>query len=89
VNGVLIGPDMLADMEQEIQVVKRNLKTAQDRQKSNMDQHRVFKKFWVGEHVYLCINPKKISLRIDSCAKLEPQYCGPFKILKRIGPVAY
>jgi len=39
--------------------------------------------------VYLCINPKKISLRIRPSANLAPQYCRPFEILKRIGPVAY
>jgi len=47
----------------------------------------VFKEFQVGEQVYLCMKPKKSFLRIGSCAKLEPQYCGPFKILERIGPV--
>jgi len=39
--------------------------------------------------VYFFIKPKKISLRIGSCAKLAPWYCGPFKILERIGPMAY
>jgi len=37
----------------------------------------------------LCIKPKKSSLRIRSCAKLAPWYCGPFKILERIELVAY
>eukprot|EP00253_Pinus_taeda_P032485 PITA_32485 len=29
------------------------------------------------------------SLRIGSFAKMTPQFCGPFNILERIGPVAY
>ena len=35
------------------------------------------------------VRPKKSSLRLGSCAKLAPRYCGPFEILSRIGQVAY
>ena len=54
-----------------------------------MQIHRVFKEFHVGEHVYLHIKPKRSSLRIGSDAKLALQYCEPFEILERNGPVAY
>jgi len=37
--------------------------------------------------VYLCIKSNKSSLRIESCAKLAPWYCGPLKILERVGRV--
>lgn len=72
-----------------MQVIKKNLKIAQDRKKSYAYQQRVFKEFSVGEQVYLHIKPKKSSLRIGSCAKLALQYCGTFKILERIQIVAY
>jgi len=52
-------------------------------------QQKEFKEFQVGEHVYLRIKPKKNSLRIESCAKLTPWYCGTCEILERIGLVAY
>eukprot|EP00253_Pinus_taeda_P018853 PITA_18853 len=37
VNRVFIGPDMLVDMEQEMQVIKKNLKETRDRQKIYAD----------------------------------------------------
>ena len=35
------------------------------------------------------MRPKKSSLRLGSCAKLAPQYCGSFEILSRIRQVEY
>ena len=49
VSRVLIGTDMLADMEQEMQVIKKNLNVAQGRQKIYADQNKIFKEFRVGE----------------------------------------
>ena len=89
VSNVLIGVDILAEMEHEIHVIKTNMKAAQDRHKSYVDWNRLLKEFQVGEHVYLRIKPKKSSLWIGSCAKLAPQFCGPFSMAERIGLVAY
>ena len=69
--------------------VQGNLKVAQDRQKSQANLKRTPKEFQVGEHVFIKVRPKKSSLRLGSCAKLAPRYCGPFEILSRIGQVAY
>ena len=66
-----------------------NLKVAQDRQKSQADLKRTQKEFLVGEHVFIKVRPKKCSLKLGSCAKLVPRYCGPFEILSRMGQVAY
>ena len=45
--------------------------------------------FSVGDHVYLRVRERKSSLKLGSCAKLSPRYCGPFEVLERIGLVAY
>ena len=39
--------------------------------------------------MFIKVRPKTSSLRLGSCAKLAPRYCGPFEILSRIGHVAY
>jgi len=71
-----------------MQVINKNRKETQDMQNIYANEHTAFKEFQVKEHVYLCIKPKKKSLRIGSYAKLAPHFCGPLKILERIGPVA-
>ena len=45
VSRVLIGPDMLADMEHEMQVIKKKLKATQDKQKIYVERNKLFKEF--------------------------------------------
>ena len=47
------------------------------------------REFNVGDHVYLRVKEKKSFLKLGSCAKMSPRYCGPFEDLERIGPLAY
>jgi hypothetical protein len=89
VDRITIRHDMLKEMEQQVIQIKKNLKIAQDRQKSYADRKRTPREFNTGDHVYLRVRPRNISLRMGGCAKLAPQYCGPFEVLERLGPVAY
>ena len=78
---VVIGPELLKEMEQEIVKIRKNLKAAQDRQKSYADNHRMNREFSIGDHVYLSVRAKKSSLKLGICAKLSPRYYGPFEVL--------
>jgi len=89
VDRIILGPELLKEMELIVKQVQQNLKEARDRQKSYADLRRTFREFEVGNHVYVKVKPTKSSLRLKNCVKLSPRYCGPFEILARIGPVAY
>ena len=39
-DGIVLGPELLKEMEQEVENIRQNLKASQDRQKSYADKHR-------------------------------------------------
>jgi len=58
--------------------------------KCQADRHRREVFFEVGDYVYLCLQPyHQKSLAFQSSLKLSPRFFGPFKILARVGTVAY
>ena len=75
---LMLGPEMLAEMEFEVKRIRQNLKATQDRQNIYADKKRSYHEFMVGDHVYVRIKPKRSTMRWTSCAKLAPRYCGPF-----------
>lgn len=86
---LMLGTEMLKEMEELVKKARYNLKAAQDRQKNFADRKRRFKEYQVGDHVFVRIRTRKSSVQWSGCAKLAPRYCGPFQILARVGSVAY
>ncbi|TYJ99751.1 pol protein [Cucumis melo var. makuwa] len=85
----LMGPELVQSTNEAIQKIRSRMQIAQSRQKSYADVRQKDLEFDVGDKVFLKIAPMKGVLRFERRGKLSPHFVGPFKILERIGPVAY
>jgi hypothetical protein len=68
--------------------VQRCLEAARQRQLNFANAHRSELSFEVGQQVWLSTQNLKQKVR-GNTSKLTPRYWGPFKIVKKVGPVAY
>jgi hypothetical protein len=85
----IFGPNILREAGRQVQMVRENLKLAQSRQKSYVDNRRRELIFQVGNFVYLKVSPMRGLHCFKIRGKLAPRYIGPFKILEQRGEVAY
>ncbi|GJU98355.1 putative reverse transcriptase domain-containing protein [Tanacetum coccineum] len=69
--------------------IKQRMQAARDRQKSYADLKRKPMEFQVGDKVMLKVSPWKGVVRFGKRGKLNPRYVGPFKVLEKVGEVAY
>ncbi|XP_021974813.1 uncharacterized protein LOC110869918 [Helianthus annuus] len=81
--------ELIAVTNEKIELIRARLKTAQDRQKACADKRRRPIEFQVGDYVLLKVSPWKGIIRFCKRGKLGPRYIGSFKILARVGRVAY
>ncbi|GKE31143.1 putative reverse transcriptase domain-containing protein, partial [Tanacetum coccineum] len=85
----LTGPDLIQETTEKIIQIKQRIQAARDRQKNYADLKRKPVEFQVGDRVMLKVSPWKGVVRFGKRGKLNPRYVGPFKVLERIGSVAY
>ncbi|GJY84962.1 putative reverse transcriptase domain-containing protein [Tanacetum coccineum] len=85
----LTGPEIIHETTEKIFKIRDRLQAARDRQKSYADKRRRPLEFEPGDKVMLKVAPWKGVMRFGKRGKLNPRYIRPFRIIERIGPVAY
>ncbi|GJR78990.1 putative reverse transcriptase domain-containing protein [Tanacetum coccineum] len=65
------------------------IQAARDRQKSYADLKHKPMEFQIGDKVMLKVSPWKGVVHFGKRGKLNPRYVGPFKVIERVGSVAY
>ncbi|GJU49976.1 hypothetical protein Tco_1219531 [Tanacetum coccineum] len=79
----------IQETTEKIVQIKQRIQAARDRQKSYADVRRKPLEFQVGDRVMLKVSPWKGVVRFGKRGKLNPRYIGPFKVLAKVGTVAY
>lgn len=69
-----------------VNLIRENLKIAQDRQKSYADKRWKDLEFEVEDQVFLKLSSWRGFLRFGKKGKLSPRYIGPYVIVGRVGP---
>nr|GEX23930.1 putative reverse transcriptase domain-containing protein [Tanacetum cinerariifolium] len=85
----LTSPELVREMTEKIVQIKNRLLTAHSRQKSYTNRRTKPLEFEVGNMVLLKVSSCKGVMRFGKREKFSPRYIGPFRILARVGPVAY
>ncbi|GKD71755.1 putative reverse transcriptase domain-containing protein, partial [Tanacetum coccineum] len=85
----LMGPKIIHETTEKIVQIRQCLQAARDRQRSYANVRRNPLEFQIGDRVMLKVSPQKGVIRFGKRGKLNPRYIGPFKILKRVGLMAY
>ncbi|GJR19474.1 hypothetical protein Tco_0968001 [Tanacetum coccineum] len=81
--------DVFQETNDKITTIKERLKTARNRQKSYVDNHKKPIEFQIGDQVLLKVPSWKGMIRFGKRDKLNPRYTGAFKVLSIVGPVTY
>ncbi|XP_073152801.1 uncharacterized protein [Henckelia pumila] len=84
-----LGPKIVLQIADAVAKIRDRMRTALSRKKSYADQRRRYLKFLVCDHVFSRVAPMKGMMRFGKKGKLAPRFIGPFKIMDRVGTLAY
>ncbi|GJU90875.1 putative reverse transcriptase domain-containing protein [Tanacetum coccineum] len=81
--------EMVQETTEKVIQIKQRMQAARDQKKSYADLKRKPMEFQVGDRVMLKVSPWKRVVHFGKRGKLNPRYVGPFKMLEKIGAIAY
>jgi hypothetical protein len=79
------GPELIQEAEEQVCIIRENLRVAQTRQKSYADNRRRPLEFEEGDCVYPKVSPLHGMRRFKVKDKLSPRFIGPFRVLGELG----
>ncbi|GJV48578.1 putative reverse transcriptase domain-containing protein [Tanacetum coccineum] len=85
----LTGPEIVQETTEKVIQIKQRIQAAHDRKKSYVDLKRKPMEFQVRDRVMIKVSPWKGVVRFGKRGKLNPRYVGPFKVLAKVGAIAY
>jgi hypothetical protein len=83
------GSELIQEAEEQVHIIRENLRVAQTRQRSYVDNRRRQLEFEEGDHVYPKVSPLRGMRRFKVKGKLSPRFIGPFRVFRQVGEVAY
>ncbi|GJY11982.1 hypothetical protein Tco_0381291 [Tanacetum coccineum] len=85
----LTGPKIIHETTKKIIQIKKRIQVEHDRQYIYVDKRHKPLEFQAGDKVMLKVSPWKGVIHFGKRGKLNPRYIRPFKILAKVGTVAY
>lgn len=80
----------LRDRDTLLRLLRDNLQLVQDHMHHYANKKRSEREFHIGDWVFLQLQPyRQSSVNHNNCPKLAPRFYGPYKIVARVGKVAY
>jgi hypothetical protein len=72
------GPELIQEAEEQVRMIRENLRIAQSRQKSYVDNRRRLLEFEEGDHVHLKVSPLRGMRSFKVKSKLSSHFIGSF-----------
>ena len=84
-----MGPNIVRDIAEAVEKIRKCMLAAQDMQKFYANPKRRPLEFSIGDKVFLKVAPMKDIMRFEKKEKLSPRFIGPYEILEKVRNVAY